>query len=82
MTESNATDGGGTSSRGRSLAAEGVDLLWYVVILTLWTVGLALLFLAMGWPRWAFYTTLLVGVVLFATLHAGRSQPDRTTSLD
>lgn len=32
-------------------------------VLTAWVLALAGLFLSTGWPRWAFYTALLLGVV-------------------
>lgn len=30
-----------------------------------WVLVLTLLFLATGWPRWTFYTLLLLGVVVY-----------------
>ncbi|MFW5973941.1 MAG: hypothetical protein ACOCPZ_00995 [Natrialbaceae archaeon] len=36
------------------------------LVVTGWTLGLALLFLETGWPRWAFYAAVLGGAVWFA----------------
>ena len=47
-------------SRVRSLVVEAG---WLGLVLTLWVVGLALLFLATGWPRWAFYVATVLGAI-------------------
>ncbi|OLZ41558.1 hypothetical protein A6E15_11445 [Natrinema saccharevitans] len=36
-----------------------------LVALSLWVLFLTLLFLETGWPRWAFYALLLVGVGVY-----------------
>lgn len=62
---------------GRPIQSAVAELTWFLALVTLWTVGLALLFLATAWPRWAFYAALLVGVLVFAALYP-RNRPIRT----
>lgn len=45
---------------GRSVLAAG----WILLFVTGWVVGLALLFLATGWPRWAFYVGVVLGTLV------------------
>ena len=56
---------------GRSTVTNRLDGLvvefgWLGLACTLWVFGLTLAFLTTGWPRWAFYASLVVGVVSFA----------------
>lgn len=67
MGDSNSTNGR-SRDRLRRLGSGAVELAWFLAIVTLWTVGLALFFLAVAWPRWVFYTALLGGVFVFAYL--------------
>lgn len=63
---------------GRRAVGRLADYLFDAVVLTGWTIGLALLFLATGWPRWGFYASLLVGAVAFTQLSAlGRRPSER-----
>ncbi|RQG97344.1 hypothetical protein EA473_04390 [Natrarchaeobius chitinivorans] len=41
-----------------------------VTVIGLWVLFLTILFLGRGWPRWAFYATLLVGVVVYISVTA------------
>ena len=50
----------------RSVARLVADLL----IATVWVVFLALLFLETGWPRWAFYGALVLGIGAYVTVTA------------
>lgn len=55
--------GGVASTAGRVVA----DLL----VVSLWVLFLTLLFLSVGWPRWAFYLLLLGGVGLYVSVTSG-----------
>lgn len=74
-----ATDNSTGSSRGGHTVSGFVSTAARLVIdalaITAWVVLLALLFLGNSWPRWAFYTLLVVGVGVYVTLTAtwGRS---------
>ncbi|WP_254862050.1 hypothetical protein [Halovivax gelatinilyticus] len=41
---------------------------WLVLVVTGWVLGLGLVFLATGWPRWAFYPLLIGGTLAFVLL--------------
>jgi len=43
-------------------------LLADLLVVSLWVLVLTLLFLETGWPRWAFYGLLLVGVGLYVAV--------------
>lgn len=60
----------GTAERGaiRSIALAIGRLFGDAAILGLGVILLALLFLSTGWPRWAFYVHLVLGVVLYVVL--------------
>lgn len=45
---------------GRSVRTAG----WLLLVVTGWVAGLALVFLATGWPRWAFYAAVVLGTLL------------------
>ena len=55
---------------GIDLLGTGGRLAGDALTLGLWVVFLTLLFLETGWPRWAFYAALLVGVALYVTITA------------
>ncbi|MCU4972449.1 hypothetical protein OB955_06820 [Halobacteria archaeon AArc-m2/3/4] len=62
------TDGtGGTKNWGRLRTAFSLwrRVITDLVVVGLWVVVLTLLFLSTGWPRWLYYTLLLVGVVSY-----------------
>ncbi|AGB32664.1 hypothetical protein C488_13398 [Natrinema pellirubrum DSM 15624] len=41
-----------------------------LIAISLWVLFLTLAFLATGWPRWAFYALLLVGVGVYVAVTA------------
>ncbi|ELZ12150.1 hypothetical protein C479_05063 [Halovivax asiaticus JCM 14624] len=45
-------------------------LAWLALTVTGWVVGLTLLFVSTGWPRWAFYVAVIGGTITFAILGA------------
>ncbi|MFC3956820.1 DUF4175 domain-containing protein [Halovivax cerinus] len=45
-------------------------LAWLALTVTGWVVGLTLLFVSTGWPRWAFYVAVIGGTIAFASLGA------------
>ncbi|WP_255169889.1 hypothetical protein [Natrononativus amylolyticus] len=49
----------------KAVTFAGTRVLADLLILALWVVFLALLFLTTGWPRWVFYALLLAGAVLY-----------------
>ncbi|WP_254767634.1 hypothetical protein [Salinilacihabitans rarus] len=57
----------------RSLRAAAVAVgrvLTDALVLALWVVLLALLFLATGWPRWGFYALLVLGIAAYVLVTA------------
>ncbi|MFD1563983.1 hypothetical protein ACFR99_10525 [Haloarchaeobius amylolyticus] len=46
-------------------------LLADLLVVSLWVLFLTLLFLATGWPRWAFYGALLLGVGVYVSVTSG-----------
>ncbi len=54
----------------RGLLTAGARVLGDVIIITLWVLFLTLLFLSTGWPSWAFYTLLLLGVAVYVSVTA------------
>ncbi|MWV38339.1 hypothetical protein GRS80_00675 [Natrialba sp. INN-245] len=58
----------------------GTRLVLDAVVIALWVLFLALLFLGRTWPRWAFYVALVVGVIVYVNVTApwtrGRAQRD------
>ncbi|APW99776.1 hypothetical protein CHINAEXTREME_19260 [Halobiforma lacisalsi AJ5] len=61
------------TSRGRlrAVTSAGLRVLADLLILSLWVLALTLAFLAFGWPRWAFYGTLLLGVGVYVSITSG-----------
>ncbi|SFB76060.1 hypothetical protein SAMN05444422_101807 [Halobiforma haloterrestris] len=57
-------------SRGRlrAVTSAGLRVLADLLILSLWVLALTLAFLAFGWPRWAFYGALLLGVGVYVSI--------------
>nr|WP_049920091.1 hypothetical protein [Halobiforma nitratireducens] len=49
----------------------GIRVLADLLILSLWVLALTLAFLAFGWPRWAFYGALLLGVGVYVSITSG-----------
>ncbi|AHF98967.1 hypothetical protein HALLA_08895 [Halostagnicola larsenii XH-48] len=59
------------SRRGvRALITAVIRFFGDVVILGLWVLFLTLLFLSTGWPIWAFYGLLLLGVAVYVSITA------------
>ncbi|MFC4437088.1 MULTISPECIES: hypothetical protein [Natrialbaceae] len=50
------------------------------LVIGLWVLFLTLLFLSTGWPWWAFYVLLLVGVGLYVQFTAGWQRSSETES--
>jgi len=46
-------------------------LLGDLLVISLWVLFLTLLFLELGWPRWAFYGALLLGVSVYVSITSG-----------
>ncbi|ELZ25411.1 hypothetical protein [Natrinema limicola] len=44
-----------------------------VLVISLWVLFLTVLFLELGWPRWAFYGALLLGVGVYVSITSGWS---------
>ncbi|MFC4544502.1 hypothetical protein ACFO5R_21455 [Halosolutus amylolyticus] len=55
---------------GRSIVSLGTRLFLDAVVVTLWVVFVTLVFLTTGWPQWAFYTALILGVGGYVQLTA------------
>ncbi|WP_338016499.1 hypothetical protein [Natrialba swarupiae] len=82
------TETGGYRQDGSSDASDGIvntlgvgtRLVLDAVVIALWVLFLALLFLGRTWPRWAFYVALVVGVAVYVNVTApwtrGRAQRD------
>ncbi|WP_049923094.1 hypothetical protein [Halopiger djelfimassiliensis] len=66
------TDDGSTRLAGRIAtgASAAVRLAVDLVVITLWTAFLTLLFLETAWPRWGFYALLVGGVAIYVTVTA------------
>lgn len=58
----------GTRPQLRRLAAVLWQIGWLAVVVSGWVLGLTLLFLATGWPRWAFYVAVIGGAIGYAQL--------------
>jgi len=54
----------------RRIGAALWRLAWLALTVTGWVVGLTLLFVSTGWPRWAFYAAVIGGAIAFASLGA------------
>ncbi|MDJ1430798.1 hypothetical protein [Halostagnicola sp. A-GB9-2] len=54
----------------RGFLTAGARFLGDIVIITLWVLFLTLLFLSTGWPNWAFYVLLLLGVAVYVSVTA------------
>ncbi|ELY78380.1 hypothetical protein [Natrinema pallidum] len=69
---SNDTQRSARSGRGlvRTVVSGLLRILTDLLAITLWVLFLTLLFLETGWPRWAFYGLLVVGVGGYVTVTA------------
>ncbi|WP_226481548.1 hypothetical protein [Natrinema amylolyticum] len=69
---SNDTARNARSDRGvvRTVVSGAIRLLGDLLAVSLWVLFLTLLFLETGWPRWAFYAMLVVGVAVYVTVTA------------
>ncbi|WP_265110999.1 hypothetical protein [Halosolutus halophilus] len=56
---------------GRSVVRIGTRLFVDFLIVSLWVVFVTLVFLATGWPQWAFYAALILGVGGYVQFTAG-----------
>lgn len=67
-----------TLRRGcRSLLLVG----WVLLVVAGWVVGLTLVFLATGWPRWAYYLAVIGGTLVLVRVTGSRpstGSEDRT----
>ena len=61
------------NERYRAHGRAVVGAAWFLLAAALWVIGLFLLFLATGWPRWGFYAAVLVGAVALVQLNGRRS---------
>ncbi len=50
------------SGTGRTVLGVGVRIVADLLIISLWVVFLTLVVLSTGWPWWAFYAALILGV--------------------
>ncbi|NGM67411.1 hypothetical protein G6M89_00055 [Natronolimnobius sp. AArcel1] len=64
------TDSTRDGDRLSTLFSASVRIIADLLIVTLWVVFLALLFLGTAWPRWAFYALLLGGVAGYVMITA------------
>lgn len=48
-----------------------IRLLGDLLLVSLWVLLLTLLFLETGWPQWAFYGVLLLGVGVYVSITSG-----------
>ncbi|ELY90111.1 hypothetical protein [Natrinema altunense] len=69
---SNDTQRSARSGRGlvRTVASGLLRIFADLLAISLWVLFLTLLFLETGWPRWAFYALLVVGVGGYVTVTA------------
>ncbi|QCS43294.1 hypothetical protein [Natrinema versiforme] len=63
-----STDAGRNRSTVSSAARGLLRLLGDLLAVSLWILFLTLLFLETAWPRWAFYTLLVIGVGTYVTV--------------
>ena len=54
-----------------TITSATLRLLADLLVVSLWVLVLALLFLETGWPRWAFYGLLLVGIGSYVSVTRG-----------
>lgn len=59
------------SSTGRSVLRVGTRLFADLLIVALWVVFVTLLVLTTGWPWWAFYAVLILGIGGYVLFTAG-----------
>ncbi len=59
------------SATGRSAIAIVARVFADLLIIGLWVLFLSLVFLSTGWPWWAFYAALLLGVGGYVQFTAG-----------
>ncbi|TYL40545.1 hypothetical protein CV102_02965 [Natronococcus pandeyae] len=71
MTEDHTTRSARSRSPLVALASAGGRIIVDALVIGLWVLFLTLLFLSTGWPRWAFYLSLLLGVGLYVQFTAG-----------
>ena len=74
-----ASDNSTSSGLIRRTASAAVRIGFDLLVITCWVVFLTLLFLETGWPRWAFYALLVVGVGLYVTVTATWWSDDSAT---
>ena len=74
-----ASDNSTSSGLVRRIASAAVRIGFDLLVITCWVVFLALLFLETGWPRWAFYALLVVGIGVYVTVTATWWSGESTT---
>ena len=60
-----------TRHTGSAVVGAILRLLADLLVVSLWVLFLTLLFLETGWPRWAFYGLLLVGIGSYVSVTRG-----------